>query len=48
LVKITLTHYATWWYSALQVIAADLLALGSTQLNTAVTEGKLLEICHDH
>ena len=33
---------------ALQDIAADLLALGSTQLNTAVTEGKLLEICHDH
>jgi len=33
---------------ALQDIAADLLALGSSQLNTAVTEGKLLEICHDH
>jgi hypothetical protein len=33
---------------ALQDIAADLLALGSPQLNTAVTEGKLLEICHDH
>jgi hypothetical protein len=33
---------------ALQDIAAELLALGSTQLNTAVIEGKLLEICHDH
>lgn len=33
---------------ALQDIAADLLALGSAQLKTAVTEGKLLEICHDH
>lgn len=33
---------------ALQNIAADLLALRTTMLDTAVTEGKLLEICHDH
>lgn len=33
---------------ALQDIAADLLALGPSQLDTAVNEGKLLEICHDH
>ena len=33
---------------ALQGIAVDLLALGSSQLDRAVTEGKLLEICHDH
>lgn len=33
---------------ALQDIAVDLLALGSSQLDKAVTEGKLLEICHDH
>lgn len=33
---------------ALQDIAADLLALGSSQLDKAVTEEKLLEICHDH
>lgn len=33
---------------ALQSIAVDLLALGSSQLDRAVTEGKLLEICHDH
>ena len=33
---------------ALQGIAVDLLALGSSQLDRAVTEEKLLEICHDH
>lgn len=33
---------------ALQDIAADLLALGTAQLDDAVTAGKLLEICHDH
>ncbi|MBK9161356.1 MAG: type II toxin-antitoxin system RelE/ParE family toxin [Nitrosomonadales bacterium] len=33
---------------ALQNIAADLLALGSAQLDTAVIQEKLLEICHDH
>lgn len=33
---------------ALQDIAADLLALGSTQLDAAVTHEKLLEICHEH
>ena len=33
---------------ALQNIAADLLALGSSQLDTAVSKEKLLEICHDH
>lgn len=33
---------------ALQVIATDLLALGSSQLDKAVAEEKLLEICHDH
>lgn len=33
---------------ALQDIAADLLTLGTSQLDAAVTEGKLLEICHDH
>jgi hypothetical protein len=33
---------------ALQDIATDLLALGPSQLDTAVNEGKLLEICHDH
>lgn len=33
---------------ALQDIAADLLALGTAQLDEAVTQGKLLEICHDH
>lgn len=33
---------------ALQDIAADLLGLGSTQLDAAVAAGALMEICHDH
>ena len=33
---------------ALQDIAADLLAMGSPQLDKAVAKEKLLEICHDH
>lgn len=33
---------------ALQDIAADLLALGSTQLDAAVAQEKLLEICHEN
>lgn len=33
---------------ALQNIATDLLALGSSQLDKAVAQEKLLEICHDH
>lgn len=33
---------------ALQNIAADLLALESRQLDAAVAQGKLLEICHEH
>jgi len=32
---------------ALQDMAADLLALGAALLDEAVSEGKLLEICHD-
>lgn len=32
---------------ALQEIASDLLALGLAQLDFAVIQGKLLEICHD-
>lgn len=33
---------------ALQTIAADLLGLTSIELDKAVTENKLLEICHDN
>lgn len=33
---------------ALQNIASDLLALGLPQLDAAVAQGKLLEICHEH
>jgi len=33
---------------ALQNIASDLLALGIPQLDAAVSQGKLLEICHEH
>lgn len=33
---------------ALQNIAADLLALKSLQLDAAVAQGKLLEICHEN
>lgn len=33
---------------ALQNIAAELLALSSSQLDTAASKEKLLEICHDH
>ena len=33
---------------ALQVLAASLLGLTATQLNTAVEDGSLQEICHGH
>lgn len=33
---------------ALQEIAADLLKLTHDELDIAVAQGKLLEICHDH
>jgi len=33
---------------ALQTLAADLLARTPAQLNLAVEDGALLEICHDH
>lgn len=33
---------------ALQDLASDLLARTATQLDAAVEEGALLEICHDH
>lgn len=33
---------------AMQDIAADLLSLGPSQLDAAVTQEKLLEICHEH
>jgi hypothetical protein len=34
--------------AVLQNLAADLLALESRQLDSAVAQGKLLEICHEH
>ena len=34
--------------AAFQTLAADLLARTSAQLNLAVEDGTLLEICHDH
>jgi len=33
---------------AVQALAADLLSLSATQLNTALQDGSLLEICHEH
>ncbi len=33
---------------ALQTLAGSLLGLSTTQLDTAVTDGTLQEICHDH
>jgi len=33
---------------ALQIVASELLALTSSQLDGAVTDGTLQEICHDH
>lgn len=42
------TNIADHEREALQTIAADLLGLTSAELDTAVAEKKLLELCHDN
>lgn len=41
-------NVATSELEALQIVASELLALTSTQLDGALEDGTLQEICHDH
>jgi hypothetical protein len=41
-------NVSTTELEALQTVASDLLALTNTQLDDAVEDGTLQEICHDH